>query len=206
MTDSRRVSGVPGRSDGELLPLPDMKTTGAPGQDHARYEPYFVARKEFLPRYDDGMVFCTHDKIDQMYRMLQWDFDFWAIPNAYLMHIDDDDKADDELHAILEKNDKDYDRRAKRDMKHHGRVICDVWEDPKYQDLPWEPPAQETALITWMRFLQTYVSHLSFFGETDHDRDASNDNNMNVLEKGSIEWAGDEEWEAHVGPTEAGHQ
>ena len=165
-----------------------------------------MARKEFLPRYDDGMVFCTHDKIDQLYRMLQLDFDFWAIPNAYLMHIDEDDKADNELHAALEKNDQDYDRHAKTVVKHHGRAICDIWEDSKYRHIRWQPAAQETTLITWMRFYQTYVSHLSFFGETDHDRDASNDNNMNVLEKGSIEWAGDEEWEAHVGPTEAGHQ
>ena len=194
-----------GESNGAFMPLPDLKLQDV-NKGHTRYEPYFVARKEFLPRYDDGMVFCTHDKIDQMYRMMQVGFEFWAIPNAYLMHIDNDDKADNELHAAREKSDKSYDRHVKEEMKHHGRVLCDIWNDPKYRGLKWVPMAQETTMISWMRFYQTYVSHLSFYGDTDHDRNATKDNDVNQLARGTMEWGDDDEWESHVGPTEAGHQ
>ena len=167
------------------------------------YEPYFVARKKFLPRFDDGLVFCTYDKIDQIHRMQLHDSNFWAIPNAYLMHMDNDDKADEELHDTLGKNNANYDRQAKRVMKHLGRLICDISEKVKYKHEAFASQPEKSTLITKMRYQQSFVSYTRFFNDTDLDRDASDDNNINDLQEGSIEWEGNEEWVAHVGPTEA---
>jgi len=138
-----------------------------------------------------------------MYRMQQLRFDFWAIPTLYLMHLDLDDQADAELHTARGKSDPSYKREAKGTMNHHGRAMCDMWDDPKHGDLSWVPPAQETTLIGWMRFSQTYVSHVSFFGDNDKDRDADPANDTCDVQKGGLEFENEEEWEAHTGPTDS---
>jgi len=37
------------------MPLPAIQSQ-EPAKDYARFEPYFVARKKFLPRFGDAMV------------------------------------------------------------------------------------------------------------------------------------------------------
>jgi len=148
-----------------ILPLP-LLSPGIYQQDQPTrplYEPYFVTKRSWLPRFDDAVLFCTYDKMDQMFRMQQLRFGFFSLRGVYLLHLD---------------RDRDYfsseDEHKQREVEillppHAGRLLCDIGDNETAMSLYGEESEEGPAEITFfgqMRVHQWLFSDVSWFRET----------------------------------------
>jgi len=110
----------------EFRPLERLQARDA---QQAGFEPYFIANKRKLPKFEDGIVFCTNDKMDQIRRMQDLRFLFYAVPDVYLFHLDVDDVANKALREAQKKVDPSGpDLTKPGTTQHSGRLFCDVQE------------------------------------------------------------------------------
>ena len=125
-----------------------------------------MVRKDAVPRFNPGILFCTQDKIDQMFRMNQHKFQFYVVPGVYLFHMDTDSEADQDLKGeIGEKGIEPEGGFATDSMTrpHVGRKLCDLTDE----DGIWAE--QDPLLLTalgYMRQKQFEMSWTRYFTST----------------------------------------
>ena len=150
----------------KTVPLSEMnskyRTTGP------IFEPYYVVKREVLPAFGPGMLFCTHDKMDQMQSMLLWGFQFYEVPDVYMFQIEHDKEADAMIPTI---------RDAPRKMLHAGRLLCDIGGD-EYSDAAgvqgFNPQFQLT-LLSYMRWRQWHASWTTWFTSMSTEPEVAGD-------------------------------